>query len=111
MKQTNAVWQRKLEELLFDFQYKASPRGMKVKEIVNGTYKVPMPSCISLSDRKVNKAFMFAEAHWILSGSNRLEDVAKFTFLSESEIQDGIGTLYVPLTISFTFIPLGEALY
>lgn len=78
MKQTNLVWQNKLEEILFDYKYKSSPRGLEVKEILNGTYKVPIPACISLADRKVNKAFMFAEAYWILTGSNRLEDVAKF---------------------------------
>ena len=78
MKQTNLEWQKKLEEILFDSHYQSSPRGLKVKEIINGTYKVKMPACISLVDRKVNKAFMFAEAYWILSGSNRLEDVAKF---------------------------------
>ena len=78
MKQTNSVWQSKLEDIMFDYEHKVSPRGLNVKEIINGTYKVQMPACISLKSRNVNKAFMFAEAYWILSGSNRLEDVAKF---------------------------------
>lgn len=78
MKTTNKVWQDKLEEILFDYQYESSPRGMKVKEVINGTYTVPMPAYISLKSRKVNKSFMFAEAAWIILGSNRLEDIQPY---------------------------------
>jgi len=70
MKQTNEVWKDKLIETSQDYDYIPEPRGMKVKEKQPGTYSVEMPAFLSLPSRNVNKSFMFAEAAWILSGSN-----------------------------------------
>lgn len=74
----NLCWQQKLASCLIDYKYIVEPRGMEVREILHDSYTVKMPAYISLADRKVNKAFMFAEALWILSGSNRVEDLNKF---------------------------------
>lgn len=71
MNQTNDTWKQQLDLCLYEYNYEASPRGMKVRERLPGSYSVPMPAFISLLDRKVNYSFMFAEAAWIVSGSNR----------------------------------------
>lgn len=55
--------------------YIVSPRGMEVREQLGGQYTVPMMGYIDNADRKVNYDFMFAEAAWVSSGSNRLSDL------------------------------------
>lgn len=77
MNLTVLEWKRQLQRILDD-GIETNPRGMLVKEIVNGGYSVPMPAYLDLKDRKVNLPFMFAEAGWIISGSNRLMDVEYF---------------------------------
>lgn len=78
MVECNVIWQQKLKQLSNDCQFVSSPRGMKIKEILAGSYTMPMPAYLSLIDRKINRAFMFGEAWWIISGSNRLEDVQQY---------------------------------
>lgn len=75
---TNTIWQEKLVECLHKYDYTSKPRGMEVSEIISGHYKVPMPAYLNLSSRGVNVPFMFAEAAWIISGSNRLSDIKPF---------------------------------
>lgn len=75
---TNQVWKDKVEHVLGDPQFVPSPRGKEVREILAGQYTVPMPAYLDLVDRKVNVNFMFAEAWWILSGSNRLDDLTPY---------------------------------
>lgn len=74
--ETNLVWQQKVAECLD--QETSNPRGMEVREKLSGHYEVPMPAYIDLVARKVNVPFMLAEAWWILSGSNRLEDIQPY---------------------------------
>lgn len=69
---TNEVWQVKSGECLAHFEHESAPRGMNVREIKAGQYKVLMPAYLDLVDRKVNANFMFAEAAWIVSGHNQL---------------------------------------
>lgn len=90
MNQTNEVWKNKLGECLAHPDFVVKPRGMEVRERVGGQYKVPMPAYIDLVDRNVNLAFMFAEAAWIVSGSNRLEDVEPYMFVYKNFSDDGI---------------------
>lgn len=89
MKQTNEVWKDKLIETSQDYDYIPEPRGMKVKEKQPGTYSVEMPAFLSLPSRNVNKSFMFAEAAWILSGSNLLEDVEPYMGVYRNFSDDG----------------------
>lgn len=88
MNPTNYMWQEKLKETMGGFE--SSPRGMKVREVINGHYQVPMPAFITLASRKVNVKFMFAEAAWILSGSNRLSDVSRAMASYKNFSDDGI---------------------
>lgn len=75
MNDTTLVWQEKLQQCLIAYDYVSNPRNMEVREVIGGKYVVPMPAFIDLRARKVNIGFMFAEAAWILSGSNRLDDL------------------------------------
>lgn len=75
---TTEVWKSKLVQCLNSYDHIVHPRGMEVREVVNGHYTVPMPAYIELANRKVNVPFMLREAAWIISGSNRLEDLTPF---------------------------------
>lgn len=78
MNKTTKTWRILLGMLVNDPPYVSYPRGLEVKEMLNGSYIVPMPACVDLKDRDVNYPFMFAEAAWILSGSNMLSDITPF---------------------------------
>lgn len=66
---------------------KISPRGMPTQELLHNTTSWEMEyPMILLAERRLNFKFMFAEAYWILSGSNSLEfltpycaEIAKFS--------------------------------
>lgn len=90
MNKTNVVWQETISSILSNPDYIASPRGMEVKEVLSRTYKVQMPAYLDLEDRKVNLAFMFAEAAWIISGSNRLSDITPYMKIYENFSDDGV---------------------
>lgn len=75
MSSTNEVWKSKVREIAENPQHISHPRGMEVKERLAEQYTVDMPAYIDLDERKVNVNFMFAEAAWIISGSNRLSDL------------------------------------
>jgi thymidylate synthase len=78
MNKTNEVWKNTVEQCLTEPDYVANPRGMEVREVINGSYTVPMPAYIDLADRNINLPFMFKEAAWIISGSNRTEEIAEY---------------------------------
>jgi thymidylate synthase len=63
---------------------------MEVRERMAAQYKVPMPAYIDLVERKVNLPFMFAEAKWIISGSNRLSDLTPYMAAYKNFSDDGI---------------------
>lgn len=71
----NEEWKHMVKSLNDDYDYMSTPRGMSVKEVIGGKYKMPMPAYLNLSKRKLNYAFMFAEAAWIVSGSNKLSEL------------------------------------
>ena len=75
---TNDVWKTMVNYCLESPDCISKPRGMEVREVLNGGYVVQMPAYLDLTARKVNVPFMFAEAAWIISGSNRLEDITPY---------------------------------
>lgn len=99
--QTNRVWQRKLKRIMDKPQYVVSPRGMEVREMLAEGYHVPMPAFIDLADRNVNVRFMFAEAAWIISGSNRLSDITPYikTYANFSDDQIFLRGAYGPKVV------------
>ncbi len=86
----NRVWQHQVNECLNHYDVVSQPRGMEVREIISGHYKVPMPAFIDLVDRDVRAPFMFAEAAWIISGSNRLEDLTPYMKAYANFSDDGV---------------------
>lgn len=83
-------WKRILGELLNVPDETPSPRGKETREQVGGRYRVQMPAFLDLVDREVNVPFMFAEAAWILSGSNRLADIRPFMNGYQAFSDDGV---------------------
>lgn len=73
----NDVWLDRVHEVLKQGK-EVKPRGQLTHEILNGHYTVPMPAFIDLESRGVKVPFMFAEAAWIVSGSNRLKDLTPY---------------------------------
>ena len=90
MNQTNSLWKQQLHAVSKGYDFISKPRGMEVKEKIAGQYKVPMPAYLSLKSRKVNTKFMFAEAAWIISGSNRLEDIEPYMKKYADFSDDGV---------------------
>jgi thymidylate synthase len=87
---TDSVW----KELLIDITAGGSevrPRGIPVKELIGSSYRVDMNKpIISLASRKVNHAFMFAEAAWICGGSNWLADLTPYMKRYADFSDDGV---------------------
>ncbi len=73
------TWIRMLRENISDYTYEPAPRGRKTLEIPQRTITVKMRQpVLMVASRKLNYKFMGAEAHWILDGSNKVEDIAPF---------------------------------
>jgi thymidylate synthase len=75
----DAAWKRSLQEV-FQLGESHSPRGLKTLEMLNhsiGPIDITR-SIITSPSRGLNYHFLFGEAWWILSGSNRLEDITPF---------------------------------
>jgi thymidylate synthase len=73
----NDIWLDTVSKVLKEGA-EVKPRGMLTHEIISGKYKVPMPAFLDLKSRDVKVPFMFAEAAWIISGSNRLADLTPY---------------------------------
>lgn len=55
------------------------PRNIPCYELLHKTFKVPMWDCVlSLPERKLNYKFMAAEAYWILTGDDKVENIAPY---------------------------------
>jgi thymidylate synthase len=69
----NEAWLEKLDACLRDGR-RAAPRGKPILELDHATVAVDMERCVlTVPERKLNYRFAAAEAHWILSGSDRLD--------------------------------------
>lgn len=74
----NKAWLLLLSKICNDGN-KIAPRGHPTTEILAHTSVIDMNSpIVSLPERKLNYRFMFAEAWWILSGSNRVADISQY---------------------------------
>jgi thymidylate synthase len=89
MNNTNTVWQDALGKCLVS-DLVTHPRGAEIQELIGAQYRVNMPAYITLESRKVNYNFMFAEAWWILSGSNRVSDIEPYMGVYKRYSDDGI---------------------
>lgn len=93
-KSTNQKWQDLLYQLLTPSLVRiVHPRGMATRELIAPSVFGPidmLESVISLPTRKLNYAFMAAEAAWMLSGSNRLQPLTDFCEKMSAYSDDGM---------------------
>lgn len=76
--QTDCLWQEACNHVLRKGA-EVAPSGIQTKEVLGFGFDVPIRwPVISVESRKMNYAFMFAEAAWIVGGSNRLEDLTPY---------------------------------
>jgi thymidylate synthase len=62
-----------------DFGVIARPRGKTTKEMLHHTICVDMrKSVVLIPERKLNYRFMTAEAHWILTGDNKVSSIEPY---------------------------------
>ena len=79
MSKINDTYLETLEELFVDYDYKVSPRGMEIFEILNHSFMLDMDNpIISIPERKLNYNFMFGEAAWMLDGRNDVKTIEKY---------------------------------
>lgn len=69
----------------------SSPRGMKIKEVINCcvTIKNPRDRIISCPERKISMSYAFGELCWYLSGRNDLEMMKYYSKFMERGTDDG----------------------
>ena len=78
MNNINSVWINALENLISVGSI-VRPRNMETYELLAYQSVIDMSRpIITVSERKINHKFLFGEALWILSGSNRVSDISKY---------------------------------
>jgi len=90
MNTTNEIWQSKVKQIFVHYDYIVKPRGLEVREVMASQYTVGMPAFIDLISRNTNVSFMFAEAAWIISGSNHLSRLTPYMKIYSNFSDDGI---------------------
>ena len=79
MKETNIRYKSMLWTVYKQSDFICQPRGMKIKEKLNHSFKIGMEDpIITIPERKLSYSFMFGEAAWMLSGRNDVASVAKY---------------------------------
>lgn len=67
------------------------PRGKRTKEIIGKTTKFDMSQpIVTVANRKLGYKFLAAEAWWIMSGSNRVDEIAPYSKMISSFSDDGL---------------------
>ena len=80
MRTTNAIYYNHLRNIMNDGLDSASPRGLAIKEKLAHQYRFDMTTpAITIPERKIGYKFMAAEAAWILSGNNRVDQIEKYS--------------------------------
>lgn len=86
----NKAWLNLLESVLRD-GVEEFPRGKRTKEIIGKTTKFDMSRpIITVANRKLGYKFLAAEAWWIASGSNRVDEIAPYSKMISSFSDDGL---------------------
>ena len=90
MNHANEVYRNLLDEVE-DRGFGADPRGMFTKEIIGHTTRCDMSSpIVTIPERELGYKFMFAEAHWILSGDNRVSTIKPYSNVIKRFSDDGV---------------------
>jgi thymidylate synthase len=86
----NDVWVRMLD-LLTKLGHRVEPRGNATTEILGMSTCIEMKQPIlTVERRNVSYRFMFAEAYWILTGSNKLSELEKYAPSYAAYSDDGV---------------------
>ena len=86
----NTQWVQMLDHLINKGE-KVEPRGIPTRELMGYQTTVDMSSPIlTIADRKMNYDFMFGEAYYLLSGSNRVDLITQFMKVIGKFSDDGI---------------------
>lgn len=90
MMDTNSIWKKCISDVMAKGT-ESSPRGKRISELLGYSYSIQMQSSvITLASRKMNYGFMLAEAAWIVSGSNWLDDITPYMKRYSDFSDDGI---------------------
>lgn len=89
IKMATTVWLNTLHKLL-DSASTASPRGYKIKEILNNQTEVDMTyPIVMVEERKLGYRFMTREAWWIMDGRNSVETIKDYSKAIKNFSNDG----------------------
>lgn len=87
---SSIAWLNALNEVFTDGE-EFSPRGKETREIIAHTLEIDMlQPMIQIPLRKPGYKFAAAEAHWILSGTNDLAYIKKFSPIMGNFSDDGV---------------------
>lgn len=86
----NLAWVRLLEDIVTN-GIEEFPRGKRTLEIVGKTTKFDMSTpIVTVKNRKLGYKFLAAEAWWITSGFNRVDQIAPYSKMISSFSDDGL---------------------
>lgn len=86
----NQSWLNLVESIVRD-GLEEFPRGKRTLEIIGKTTKFDMARpLITVKNRKLGYKFLAAEAWWIISGSNRVDEIAPYSKAISNFSDDGI---------------------
>ena len=76
-----SMYKAMLEDVIFEPDYVASPRGKEVKERCNVRYVCsnPMSNMFANSARSIPKKYLAGELLWYFTGDNKLETISKYS--------------------------------
>lgn len=93
MNKTHAAdmaWTNLLEAILRDGN-EEHPRGRRTLELIGRTTKFDMARpIVTVANRKLGYKFLAAEAWWIASGSNRVDEIAPYSKMISNFSDDGL---------------------
>jgi thymidylate synthase len=86
----SSVWKKTLKALITQPAV-ASPRGLPILEIVGHRTRISMTQpVVNNPARELGFKFMAAEAHWILTGDNRVETIAPYSKAIKNFSDNGV---------------------
>lgn len=70
-----------LTEVMRNPHYESSPRGKAIREIINFSFGIrnPLNNTFSNQVRSIPKKYLAGELEWYFSGSNKVEDIVKYS--------------------------------
>jgi thymidylate synthase len=89
----NKVWESQVRRLLSpnEVQYTTAPRGMKTYERIAQQLVIDMEQpVLTVRARKLGYKFMAAEAHWIMTGDNRVATIVPYSKEISQYSDDGV---------------------